>query len=63
MLRENCEQFSARLSLLQLLSVEDDGLTAMLAFKPVRVGRMELTIASGATAVGVTADIVQRRWG
>jgi hypothetical protein len=61
-LRDNREQFSARLSLLQLLSVEDDGLTAMLAFKPVRVGRMELTIASGTTAVGVTVDIVRRRW-
>jgi hypothetical protein len=61
-LRDNREQFSARLALLQLLSVDDDGLTAMLVFKPVRVGRMELTIASGATATGVTVDIVRRRW-
>lgn len=44
-----------------LLSVDDDRLTAMLAFKLVRVGRMELTIASGATAVGVPVDIIRRR--
>jgi hypothetical protein len=60
-LRENREQLSARLGLLELVDVQDDGAAALLTLKPIRFGRVELTIASGATATGVTVEVV-RRW-
>jgi hypothetical protein len=60
-LRENREQFSARLGLLQLVEVQESERAALLTFKPTQFGRVELTIASGVTATGVSVEVV-RRW-
>jgi hypothetical protein len=60
-LHENREQFSERLGLLRLVSVEEEAGVAVLTFKPTQYGRVELTIASGATATGVSVEVV-RRW-
>jgi hypothetical protein len=59
--RNNLERFRAKLMLLELLAVVEDGATAVLTFKPVREGRSTLNVVAGDGLTAKVAVVVGRR--